>query len=217
MALLYHSIFRSEIFRLVIKERKIRKLTKDVLDDRIKHYEQLVFYSVYSDYLTKDSYEKFIRKEFFTQKNINLQNFNRLFIIDSIKYQDLTDIHMIISNISKQFYRKDKSPAPFICFRNLDNAVLNKIKQDMIDNNFTFADGTMFNGDKFRMDKLINHSIDNISVKFIHEEHISQLIEKKTFQQIYQFFINSSAEVETKHKHIKIQIQELNQINQIIN
>jgi hypothetical protein len=216
MSLYYHSIFRSEIFRLVIKERKLRFINKGLLDNLIKKYQDLVFYSVYNNYLSKETYEKFIKKAFFTQKTINIPNFERLIIIDNNQSWDIPGIHSIIHNLSKKFYRKDKSPAPFVCFRNINRETLNLIKQEMIDLNFPFNDGTFFNGDKFRLDKLINPLDINTVVRFIDEEHLEDLFRSKTIHETYQFFINSKIEVPTIYKHIKIQLTDVEQINQIL-
>lgn len=217
MTLYYHSIFRSEILRLVIKERRLRTLNKSQLDNLIKKYNDLVFFRLYGNYLSKESYEKFIRKVFFTQKGINLLNYERLFIIDMYQFWNITDVLTIISNISRKFYKKDKTSAPIICFRNLNTNNINLIKQEMIDMGFYFNDGTFFNGDKFRMDKLFNPIGREVYVRFIDEQNLVELVETKNIQEIFQFFIEESIELKTRYKHSKIQLKEVLQINQILN
>ncbi|MCT8139971.1 hypothetical protein H1D32_21075 [Anaerobacillus sp. CMMVII] len=214
-SLIYHSIFRSEILRLVIKEKKFRILNKLALDELIKKTQDIVFHSVYDNYLTKDSYEDFIRKTFFTQRTPNLQNFERLFIIDTSGYWDLTDLQSVIYNISNKYYRKEKSPAPYICFQNINKDTLNIIKQDLIDAGLSFCDGTYFNGDKFRLDKLITNNWDN-KVKFIDREFLEQLVKSKNIQEIYQFYTESNFEINTNYKHIKVQLNDITQVNKIL-
>lgn len=217
MILYYHAIFRSEIFRLVIKEKSLRSISKAVLDSLINKSQELIFYSTYSRYLSRDSYEKFIRKEFFTHKTINIPNFERLFIIDANQSWEISDLHTIVHKISNKYYRKDKSPAPFICIRNINVEALNLLKQDLIDMNMLFSDGTCFDGDRFRIDKLLNVSQDNIKLRFIKEEYINEIINIITIHEIYQFFIGNNIDVPTKHKHIKVQLEEVVQISSILN
>ncbi|GAA2718419.1 hypothetical protein GCM10009865_54410 [Aeromicrobium ponti] len=217
MILYYHAIFRSEIFRLVIREKSVRCISKAVLDSLISKNQELIFYSIYGNYLSRESYEKLIRKTFFTHKTINIPNFERLFIIDANQSWELSDLHNMIHKISSKYYRKDKSPAPFICFRNINAEALNILKQELIDMELTFSDGTCFDGDRFRMEKLLNVSDNNIRVRFIREEYINELISRISIHEIYQFFISNSIDISSKHKHIKVQLEEIVQINSILN
>ncbi|ADC50042.1 hypothetical protein BpOF4_09935 [Alkalihalophilus pseudofirmus OF4] len=215
LSVLYHSIIRSEIFRLVIKEKRLRSINKTKLDEVIENYQEIVFYSAYEEHLSREAYEKMIRKEFFIQRKPNLGNTSRLFIIDSSKYSDYTDIHNLINIISRKYFRKDKSPAPIICFRDIEDSTLNFIKQGLLDRNYSFCDGTFFDGDKFRIEKLVD-SYNSCSVRFVKEEYLETLLTHEYCQEIYQFFNHSRVEIQTRFKHIKIQINNLNQVIKII-
>ena len=93
-----------------------------------------------------------------------------------------------------------------------------KLKRELIDQDLLFNDGTCFNGDKFRLDKIIEKQLDNkeIKVKLIDSERIHYILRKVKIQEIYQFYIESPFLINTDKKHIKIQIEEVEQILKMI-
>ena len=78
-AIIYHSIFRSKLFDISIKTKDEREISKNDLLLFIEDAEKTIFYLSYSKYLSKEKYEKIIRKDFFTFIAANIDNFERLF------------------------------------------------------------------------------------------------------------------------------------------
>ncbi len=218
-AYLYHSIFRSKLLDLSIKLKSQRKIKKSDLDNFINDTEKTIFYTGYAKYLGKEKYEKCIKKEYFTFKEPNINNFERLFIIDCDKEVGITDLNKIVYKLSKKYFRVGKSPQPFLCFINCENETLITLKNNLIDAEFMFNDGTCFDGSKFRLDKLIEKELGNkkISIKFIREKDIVKLlVSNLKIQEIFQFYLEKPLNLETEYNHIKIQIEDTKQILKMI-
>jgi|AntAceMinimDraft_17_1070374.scaffolds.fasta_scaffold08201_3 hypothetical protein len=217
-AIIYHSIFRSRLFDISIKTKDKRDISKNDLLFFIEDAEKTIFYSSYSKYLGREKYEKIIRKDFFTFKRANINNFERLFIIDCHPDVNLVDINKIVNCISKKYFKLSKSPQPILCFLNLQNGKLIELKQELIDQGIMFNDGTFFNGDRFRLDRIIENELtnDRLNVKIVDFDHLYKVLEKIKIREIYQFYIDSPVSIEIDQKHIKIQIEETNQISRMI-
>jgi hypothetical protein len=217
-AIIYHSIFRSKLFDISIKTKDEREISKNDLLLFIEDAEKTIFYLSYSKYLGREKYEKIIRKDFFTFNAANVDNFERLFIIDCHHDVNLVDINKIVNCISKKYFKVSKSPQPILCFLNLQNGKLVALKQELIDQGIMFNDGTFFNGDRFRLDRIIESELTNehLKVKIVDFNHLYKILEKIKIKEIYQFYIDSPISIETDHKHIRIQIEKTNQILRMI-
>lgn len=217
-AIIYHSIFRSKLFDISIKTKDEREISKNDLLLFIEDTEKTIFYLSYSKYLGREKYEKIIRKDFFTFNSANINNFERLFLIDCHHDVNLLDINKIVNCLSKKYFKVSKSPQPILCFLNLQNDKLIELKQELIDQGILFNDGTFFNGDRFRLDRIIESELTNnqLKIKIIGFDHLYKILEMIKIKEIYQFYIDSPIMFETDHKHIKIQIEETNQILRII-
>lgn len=213
LAIYYHSIFRSKLLDLAIQEKSMREINKIDLDGHIKDVKKVIFHSSYADFLTKEQYEKLIKKEFFTIKTPNINNFERLFVIETNEKDHIVDVQKTIYKIMRKYYRPNKSPAPFICFSNIADGNLNIIKQSLIDQEFFFMDGTFFNGDKFRIDKIIERN-ESVQVKIINIEDLPEVVRKMNFNEIYQFHNNKQVPLDTNSstKHIQIFTEDIQQI-----
>lgn len=211
---IYHSIFRSKLFDLSIKSFEERQIEKKDLNTFIEATERTIFYDAYATYLGQDKYEKLMRKEYFTFNKANIDNFERLFIIDCIEDVNLVDVNKIVNCISRKYFRKNKSPQPYLCFVNLDDDKLIQLKQELIDQGIFFNDGTYFNGDRFRLNKILENNIDDdtIKVKIINPEHMVKVLRKIVIKEFYQFYNLNPIDIITDQKHIKIQIKATNQI-----
>ncbi|OPA73465.1 hypothetical protein BVG16_28810 [Paenibacillus selenitireducens] len=217
-AIYYHSIIRTRLFQLAIKEREQRFLRKADLDEYISTTDKTIFYLSYSKYLENVKYESLLKREFFTQKTVNLRNVERLFVIDVDTTINMVDIYKIIGKIITTYFKLGKSPAPYICLRNISLFQYNRIKQDLIDLEITFTDGTYFNGDRFRLDYLVSPSTkeNQVVVKIINEDQIEEVCSGVRFKEHYHFFMDTPHKIETEYKNIHIQIKETQQITNIL-
>ena len=217
LAIYYHSIFRSRLLELAIKNKGMRELNKSDLDEYLKDVRKVFFHSTYTEFLSKEQYEKIIKKEFFTIKTPNLNNFERLFLIDVNKNDHIVDIQKTINNIIKKYFRPNKSPAPIICFHNIPLTDLNLIKQALIDQGVFFNDGTFFNGDRFRIDRFLEKSKDK-PLKLLTSENLSEVTSKLSINEIYQFYTNNLLPIQTTSstKYIQIYTKDIEQITKIV-
>lgn len=218
-AYIYHSIFRSKLFDISIQQKADRRITRKELDSFIEETEQTIFYASYAKYLDTEKYEKLIKREFFTFKLANIDNFERLFVIHCNKDVELVDINKIVNTVSKKYFRVSKSPQPYLCFLNLSQEKMIELKRELIDQGIMFNDGTFFNGDKFRLDSIIEREIDNedLKIKIVDYVYLKILTERIKFKEIFQFYLDIPHNIKTYKSHVKIQISSTNQILKILN
>jgi hypothetical protein len=222
-AYIYHSIFQSKLLDIAIREKEEREISESDLRLFLDVTETTIFYDAYSKYLSKEKYHKLIKKEYFTFKSPNIDNFERLFVIDCNEGVNPVDINKIVNSIGKRYSIKEKSPQPFLCFTHLCSEKLIELKQELIDQGIWFNDGTYFNGDRFRLDRVIEKMLndDKIKVKIADIENLSKIlnemkIKKMQIKEIFQFYITAPVDIITDQKHIKIQIEETKQILKMI-
>lgn len=152
-SILYLAIFRAQILEKAIKkEPKQRKICFDKLKEMKDHSENLIFELAHCNYLGKKKYLTYLKKEYFTLKKVNLSSKERLFVIEIDDQSKDSDILQVITNIKNKYFKQHTSPAPYICFYGtFNNKITTHLKQRLWDKKLFFADGTHFNGDKFRI------------------------------------------------------------------
>ncbi len=214
----YHSLLRSKLLDISIQSKSERKITRHDLDKFIGDAEKTVFYTAYSKYLDQDKYERLVKKEFFTFRTANIENFERLFIIQCDESIAYIELNRIVNLLNHKYFKVGKSPQPYLCFDNLDDQKLITLKQDLIDQGIIFDDGTYFNGDRFRLDRIIEKRLldDKTAIKIVNREFLDRVITKVKFHEVYQFYISSPIALTIEHKHIKIQILETKQVARML-
>jgi hypothetical protein len=136
---------------------------------------------------------------------------------DSVTNQ--LDLIQIATRLVKKFYRKGKSPQPYIIFRNLTHGSLKQLKQDLFDSGVHFFDGTHFDGDRFRLDELTDNRINNgtFTLKIVPESETTALLQHIKIKEIFQFFVNNPVSINVSGKHFRIQVDNADQALQMIN
>jgi len=218
-AVLYHSIFRSKLLERSILPISDRYVYFDELSQFLKDVEVTVFYSAYSKYIGAEKYTKLIKKRYFTFSSPNINNFERLFIIECNNTTSSADLVNIASRIANKYFRKGKSPQPYIVFRNCKREKLIKLKQDLYDSGVKFFDGTHFDGDRVRFGDLIKNMVSSSDfiLKVLAEENVLTILQKVKMMEVFQFFIGEPISISTTAKNIKIQIDNSEQLIQILN
>lgn len=213
-AFIIHAMIREYIINVCIdKESKDRNVTFLEVDAYIKNCKRLILENSYEAYLGQKAYDKLLKDEIFKCKNANLNNFNRLFILEGNNYKNYIDIINLIKSISQKYYRKGKSPAPYIIFKDLSKEVLISVKQELLDEEFDFLDGTCFDGDRFRINKIKQ---ENTKVKICNIDNYEELYSNIKFKEIYNFYEKEQFINDKKIKIINIQIVDFNRINNIL-
>lgn len=203
-----------------ISEREISK--RDFLSEIDN--KEILFNQWFYLYRTQKEIFRKIRKEFFTA--LNIAPFERFFLLDVdqrdfniVVIKDL--IYLIIKKWTKCTQREPHPFCPYLYLHNISYEQLAVLKNELYKENVNFSDGFPFLGADFYADTLalpVNHK-NMLQIKIINEmDMINSVIESVHNRiEIYQFykkkvFYKSVGNV----KHIKIQIEKLENIKEII-
>lgn len=191
VALIYHGLFRNDLLKKAInKDSKLRITNLTALRKLTKDTNGTIFPVAYEEFLGVEKYIKFVKKQYFTFSSGNVNAFERLFIIELDSTVHTTDILALIMGIRRKYYKPFrgmiKSPPPYICLVGNDELQI-EAKRKLVDQDVTFTDGTCFNGDVFRMDKLSQKaSIENgVSLRLLSEDKLSDVCKSNDFDEVY--------------------------------
>jgi hypothetical protein len=172
----------------------------------------------YSKFISEEKYTKLIKKMYFTLATPNIENFERLFLVECDSVVDQADLIKIAAHLSKKYYKMGKSPQPYIVFRKLAGARIAELKQLLLDGGIHFFDGTHFDGDRFRLGELAGEPITSrtFTVKLVPEENIQKLIEKVQMKEVFQFYVRETIPLDGTQGHRRIQIKKTAQVLRMI-
>ena len=218
-AILYHSIFRSKLLdRSIRLDPNERTICFSDLRRFLEEAEITIFSAGYVKYLEAEKYCKLIKKRYFTFSAPNINNFERVFLIEYDSSAHDNDLIEIVNRLGKKFCRRGKSPQPYVIFRNLDDSRLKIIKQSLVDSGQYFFDGTHFDGDRFRLDDLVQDSVSDgaFTVKIVAESQAQNILQQANIREVFQFFLYSPIDFASSAKHYRIQINNTEQVKQMI-
>lgn len=217
-AVLYHSIFRSKLLERSVLPIAERYVNFYELSQFLYDTEATVFYSAYSKYLGSEKYIKLLKKRYFTFSNPNINNFERLFIIECTNTTNLTDMVKIVSRIANKYFRKGKSPQPYILFRNCNRDKMINLKRALYDSDVKFFDGTHFDGDSVRLDELFKNTINSSDfiLKVVAEDDALTILRHVKMMEVFQFFIGEPMSMSTSAKNIRIQLDNVEHAVQML-
>lgn len=218
VAVVYHSLIRNYLMNLAIKSDKSERfVTFRQLQTYISTCENITFDEMYVQILGREKYVKTIKKQFFTFKSANINKYERLVIIECDYNENETEIRKLIEAVSHKFYRVNKSPAPYIVFRKLNQKVLVSVKQGLLDDDILFCDGTCFDGDKFRVDKIKNSGDKNgVIVKIFDERYLEEAFSNLDFREIYNIYRKNKMEIPNKALINNVTLKNLNEIIKVL-
>lgn len=203
----YHAIFKANLFSIAIRKNpKQRTINYKKLKEVSNSNEKIIFDAAYCKYLKTERYFKYIKKEYFTFKKVNIPNKQRLFVIQTDNSVKDGDVIQVITNIKNRYFKKDTSPAPYICLFGIDNEKIANLKQKLWDKGLIFSDGTHFDRDKFRVADLIADTHDNncgITFKFLSLNQLPLFFKKKHLDETFVFLTSGDGEWRTKIKEFK--------------
>ena len=215
------SLIRELAIKNVVTDRII---TKTDFLNRINS-KAVLFNKWFIEFKGLKSHFKELRAEYFTF--LNSSPFDRFFLleIDQSQYAraDLKDLIFLISKKWSKLSRRETNPfCPYIHIHGIDCNELVEIKRELASEEFVFTDGFIFQGAEFNTKSiLIKPDYNNgISLKFLNEQsHLEQVLsESRKTKEIFQFYFNQPFYNNNSStlKHVKIQVQELNNIKEII-
>lgn len=201
-----------------------RKITKRKFLDQINN-KIILFNKWFIEFKGLQNHFKILRKEYFT--SLNTSPFERLFLIEinnaGYNRSEIKNLLLLISQKWSKVSKHEANPfCPYIYFEGMEAIELIKLKKELFSEGFLFIDGYDFHGADFNIKSFLkqaNHS-NNIKLKFINEKVIIEQIiaESSKTKEIYQFYYNNIFFKKDFNnvKHVKIQINELNHIKEII-
>ena len=203
----YHAIFKANLFDIAIRKNiKQRIVNFKKLKLIASSNEKIIFDIAYCKYLRTERYLKYLKKEYFTFKKVNMPNKERLFVVEVDNLARDGDIIHIITNIKNKYFKKDTSPAPYVCLFGINNERITTLKQKLWDKELVFSDGTHFDRDKFRMTDLIVDTHNNncgITFKLLLLEQLPLFVKKKHIDETFVFLVSGDGEWQKKVKEFK--------------
>lgn len=221
LAIMYHAVIRSYLLDLAVKELHKRKTAFSELKTLVATVRSHVSMDGYERLLGAQKYARLVRNQYFVQRRANIDNFQRLFIIEYDGSTNPIEMMRMVTVIGRKYFVRDKSPQPYMLIRRLKGEVVRKIKQGLIDKGFFFNDGTWFDGDKVRTEKLFSENTDELygQIKFLPDE---RLLESRKilnhFDEIYEFYVDEALPIRGfENRYIQIPVSDCQQALKILN
>lgn len=227
---IYYSIISSHLLDIVKdnppSNKALRVIRKSDIDKLIMNGKKVIFKSTYIEFLAKEKQLKHLKNLFF-KSNLNKEPFERIFIIEvsePIQNQKLKELVLTIKtkwskNKTKTIPASDRF-VPYIFLNGIDDDTLVKLKTELQKDGYPIIDGYDFFNAPFRVESIkVKPTFENrIFFKFINKledlEDLTCNLDKTN--EIYQFFTTTPLSINSEDKHIKIEIQEIEDIKHII-
>lgn len=170
----------------------------------------------------RDKYIKAIKKEYLSS-GLNMEAFNRFFLIDCDFDESLPELKEAILLIAKKWAKTSKRQIPTFCpsiyLHGLSPEKLVDLKNIIYTEGTAFLDPYPFKGSDFSSKHFYTApSVEN-KVKFKFVDFISDLnvlIEKSpSTVEIYQFFREEEYFINDRNKHVKIKVEDISYIKDL--
>lgn len=211
-----------EIRNLSIQsDNSMREVSKSTFVEKINNREQL-FNQWYLQSKNKKDFFKLMKATYFS--SFNLSPYSRFILIDLAQDTNEVDIKTTLIHISRKLSkitRRESNPfCPFVYINGISEAKLIKVKHLVKDDNIKFIDGHNFKGASFDKESMcIEPNFHNeICLKIINKiDEIDLILESlQGTRQIYQFYTEELFYENNRHEHVKIPINQINDIKEII-
>lgn len=224
VAEMYYYSLVTYIINLIVKNKpQDRFCTKKLLIEYLKDTSSKIFYDFSLKYSKKEKYLKFIRNEYFFEKNIN--DHNRVFIIN-LSSNLADDYYDCVCKIIKRYYVLNKkrnmikSHAPYIYLANIDDCLLVQLKCKLVDY-YNITDGYRFKGSELDVDFITKKFTpnDNVSCKLINSiEDLVKIITKlkNSGVKVYEFYDDENRNKCELESIVSIQVENIDDICKIL-
>jgi hypothetical protein len=202
-AIYFHALIRSFLLDLARTKDKAKRVTSlSGLKRLARKATSCITLMGYQSLLDEQEYERIVRSNIFTFKNANINDFERLFVIDGDVDCDVTDIIEIVNLVSRKYFVPDKSPPPYICLRNFSDVQVVEAKRKLWDKGIFFNDGTHFAMDRFRWDSLLQRQdrFPATRVRIIDNVHITDPDYLAVLDEVFHLYVDRPVALDTYHK-----------------
>jgi hypothetical protein len=223
----FYQLFGLITMIIANNQPKNRAINKEKIINYFKDNSSNIFYDYYMRINKTEKYIKFIKKEYFFERNINFHY--RFFVINVNNYDKEDKIIEIIISIIKKYCIVDhrrkivKSPAPFIYINNISEEKIISIKNTLYNAGYILSDGYPFKGSKFLIKRILqnNYLKDEICLKMLNSlDDLKQtFLENNSIpKRIFQFYESNCSIIDLKDNGcINIEVNDVNDIIKIIN
>lgn len=229
-AQLYYSIISSHLLDIVIKnepsKKNLRTCSKEQLDKLISEGKKIVFKSAFNDVLTAEKRVKLLHNQFF-KSQLNKEPHERFFVVEVNNFTNLSVLKELVLTL-KNKWSKNKTktiPAsdrfvPYILFHGIEPQKLIKLKTDFQNDGYSICDGYDFFNAPFNLTSIkVKPTFERkLFFKFINKpSELEQIINNldKTGE-VYQFYLEKPLSISFTQKHLKFQVQGIDEIKNII-
>ncbi|EAR01976.1 hypothetical protein [Maribacter sp. HTCC2170] len=229
-AKLYYSIISSHLLDIVINNqpssKNLRTCSKIQLDKLISDGKKVVFKSAFNDELTVDKQTKLLHNQFF-KSQLNNEPHERFFVVEvnsSTKISVIKDLVLTLKNKwsknkTKAIPASDRF-APYILLHGIKPDKLIELKTDLKNDGHKICDGYDFFNAPFNLTSIKERPTfeSKLFYKFINElTELNQIINNlDRTGEIYQFYLETPLSISFTQKHLKFQVQKVDDIKNII-
>lgn len=229
-AQLYYSIISSYLLDIVTKndpsKKNLRTCSKEQLDKLISEGKKIVFKSAFNDVLTAEKRIKLLHKKFF-KSQLNKEPHERFFVIEVNSFTNISVLKELVLTL-KNKWSKNKTKTipisdrfvPYIIFHGIEPQKLINLKADLQNDGYSICDGYDFFNAPFNLTSIkIKPTFESkLFFKFINKpSELDQIINNldKTGE-VYQFYLETPLNISFTQKHLKFQVQKVDEIKNII-
>ncbi|MBI6406926.1 MULTISPECIES: DUF4297 family anti-phage-associated protein [Proteus] len=205
------------------QNKKDRYITKKIFLNKIKAKDE-IFHSWFIKRKGRENYIKSVKKQYLSN-GLNMEPFNRFFLLDCNNSVDLVQIKHIILSISNKWSkvsnRESKKYCPSIYIHGLTINKIIELKNIIYKENNIFIDPYPFYGSTISLNHFYTIPTKENKIKFRYIntlEELKELIDTYSGPtiEIYQFYLNKTYFHNDTHKHVQIKIEDLTYIQDLI-
>jgi len=229
-AQLYYSIISSYLLDIVTNNpptnKKLRTCAKAQLDKLILEGKKIVFKSAFNDELTTARQIKLLHNQFFKSR-LNSEPHERFFVIEVNSSTNISVMKDLVLTL-KNKWSKNKTRAipnsdrfaPHILLHGIQPDKLVELKTNLKSDGYKICDGYDFFNAPFNLVSIKERPTfeNKLFFKFINEQtELNQIINNlDRTGEIYQFYLETPLNISFSQKHLKFQVQEVDDIKNII-
>jgi len=223
----YHAMMVSHLERLILEykvdQAERRTCSKTDLNRIVQNAKDVIFRNAYVEFLGRDKFHKHIHKQYFDRKHIAAKE--RIFIIEPQPSWGLYEIRMALYEIASKWGKNGQNTpngercSPFFHVR-INEEDMVALKSEIRAEGKAFTDGHYFKGAPFDPGLLIELQTRhrNFDMLFIDkpDDIVQTLRAAHRAKEVFQFYHTTPLDFEADVKHIKIQIDRLEDIEKMI-
>ncbi|MFL1484878.1 DUF4297 family anti-phage-associated protein [Marinobacter sp. LN3S78] len=203
------------------QDRDKRKISKSDFLDRISAKDE-IFDAWFIKRKGREKYLQSIKREFLSSR-LNMEPFNRFFLIDCQNSQDLSLINETVRLIAKKWSKISKRQSPCFCpaiyINGLSDQERYEIKNSIYFEGMAFLDPYPFRGSRLSSEHFYTDPSADNKIRFRFIDSVADLKilvdQSPVAVEIYQFYIDNPYYSDVNNKHVRIKIEDLSYVRDL--